>query len=490
MPLAQQVEKILEYVAWTIIWNKYFAIMFLVLGLYLTIGTRFFQFRRFGDIMRNTVGTMFQKADDRKDKGSVISSFGAFAAALGGSVGNGNIAGVASAIAIGGPGALFWMWVAALVSMSTKMCEIVLVQTYKQRYPDGSSYGSAAFYVQKGLVEEKGWKWAKVLSVLFTATMLMCFYFSPGPYTVVESVQAAFKLSKTAAILCAIAYTTSTYIIILGGMKRIIKFATAVVPSMILLYFVAGFFVILHDIPALVEGVKSIFIYAFKPMAAVGGFAGVTIAKTLQVGIARSVYSNEAGWGSSPIIHASVDVDHPGRQGMWGAFEVFVDTIIVCTITGLIVIVTGAWQTGMGGAGSVGDAFSRVFGPYGGISLAIFIVTFSLTTTTGWYSYLESLVIYIVQNKTAEERRRIVKAVRLSGPICTLGFAMFFFYIETVPAYVWMMLDIQAGVPVYVNLVAIALLSPVAFKKIREFEDNYLNPERDARKAAKLAKKH
>lgn len=490
MELAQQVEAILQFVAWKVVWNKYFAIFFLLLGLYLTIGTRFFQFRRFGDILRNTAGTLLQKPEDRKDKGSVISSFGAFTTALGGTVGNGNIAGVASAIAIGGPGALFWMWVAAIVSMVTKLCEIVLAQTYKQRYPDGSSYGSAAFYIHKGLVEERGWKWARILSFTFTAAMIMCFYFSPGPYTVVESVQAAFKLSKTTAILCAIAYTSSVYIIILGGLKRIVGFARAVVPTMVLLYFIAGFYVILHDPTALMEGIKSVFIYAFKPSAAVGGFAGVTIMKTMQIGIARSVFSNEAGWGTSSIVHAAVDVDHPGRQGLWGAFEVFIDTMVVCTLTGLIVICTGAWQTGHGGAGSVADAFSRVFGPYGGMALAIFIVIFSFTTTTGWYSYLESLVIFAVKHKTAEQRRKIVKIVMLTGPICTLSFAMFFFYLETVPAYVWMMLDIQAGVPVYVNLIALTLLSPVVFKKVREFEDNYLDPEKAARKAAKLAKKH
>ena len=213
--VAKQVEAILEYVAWTILWNKYFAIMFLVLGLYLTIGTRFFQFRRFGEIFSNTIGTLFRK--DRPGQDSKVTSFGAFATALGGTVGNGNIAGVASAIAIGGPGALFWMWIAALVGMITKMSEIVLVQHYKQRYSDGIGYGSAAFYIQKGLVEERGWKWCKILSILFTITMIGAFYFAPGPYTVVESLQSAFKLTGTGAIIFAVIYTIVCYIIIVGG---------------------------------------------------------------------------------------------------------------------------------------------------------------------------------------------------------------------------------------------------------------------------------
>lgn len=488
MDVAQQIEKLLEYVAWTIIWNKYFAIMFLALGLYLTIGTRFFQFRRFGDIFYNTMGTLFRKGD-KKDKGSKISSFGAFATALGGTIGNGNIAGVSSAIAIGGPGALFWMWMAALVGMVTKMSEIILAQTYKQHYEDGTSYGSAAFYIDKALVQGKGWKWCKALSFIFTVTMIGSFYFSPGPYTVVESLQSAFKLTGTGAIICALTYATVSYVIILGGIPRIVKFAEAAVPAMVLLYFLAGFIVILKDIPASFEALKSVFLYSFTPRAAVGGFAGVSVMRSLQVGVARSVYSNEAGWGSSPIIHAAVDVDHPARQGMWGAMEVFMDTIIVCSITGLIVLITGAWQTGRGGAGAVGEGLASVYGPAGAIMLAFFIVIFSLTTTTGWFSYLESLIVYCVSNKTPEERMKYVKFVRYTGPLVPLCFSLFFFWSGTVPSVVWMMLDIQSGIPVYVNVIALTLLSPIIFKKFKEFETNFLDPEKAARQAAKLAKR-
>lgn len=485
--VAKQVEAILEYVAWTILWNKYFAIMFLVLGLYLTIGTRFFQFRRFGEIFSNTIGTLFRK--DRPGQDSKVTSFGAFATALGGTVGNGNIAGVASAIAIGGPGALFWMWIAALVGMITKMSEIVLVQHYKQRYSDGIGYGSAAFYIQKGLVEERGWKWCKVLSILFTITMIGAFYFAPGPYTVVESLQSAFKLTGTGAIIFAVIYTIVCYIIILGGIPRIVKFAESAVPLMVLCYLAAGVSMILMDIPAAIEGIKSVFYYAFNPHAAVGGFAGVSVMKTIQIGVARSVYSNEAGWGSSPIIHATVDVDHPARQGMWGAMEVFMDTIVVCTITGLMVIITGVWESGHGGAGSVGVALGMRFGAYAPHMLAFFMILFSLTTTTGWYSYVDALITYCIPHKTREERMKYIKFIRFTGPMVYLCFTMFFFHIGTVPSVVWMMLDIQSGLPVYVNVIALTLLSPVIFKLIREFETDYLDPEKAAKKAAKLAAK-
>ncbi|MEG1602962.1 MAG: amino acid carrier protein [Cloacibacillus sp.] len=490
MNIGDQVQHVLEYVAWTILWNKYFAVMFLVLGLYLTIGLRFFQFRRFGDIMRNTVGTLFVKNDGaRKNGDSKVSSFGAFATALGSTVGNGNIAGVASAIALGGPGAIFWMWMCAFVGMATKMSEIVLTQTYRQTDNTGIPRGSAAYYIQKGLVEEKGWKWCKVLSLIFTTAMLCAFYFTPGPYVVAESIQAGFNLSPTGAIIFSFIYVILQFTIILGGIKRIVKFAESAVPFMVIAYFGVAIFIFLSDIPATVEAFKQIFYYAFKPAAAIGGFAGASIMMTLQVGVARSVYSNEAGWGSSPIIHAAADVDHPARQGMWGAFEVFVDTIIVCTITGLIVVITGVWQTGEGGAGSVGKALSQVFGPIGGITLAIFIFVFSLTTSTGWYSYLEALVGYLTRDKPAAVRMKIVKFITFTGPLFGLGATMFFFAHGTVPAVAWMVLDIQSAIPVYVNVIALTLLSPVIFKKVREFETDFLDPERVARKERKSAGK-
>lgn len=479
------VTKWLEFFAWKVLWNRFFPIIFIVMGLYLTIGMRFFQFRRAGDIVYNTIGTLFRKKKKEEKEGGFISAFGAFATALGGTVGTGNIAGVSSAIAIGGPGALFWMWIAALVGMVTKMAEIILTQHYKQRYPDGTCYGSAAFYIEKGLVQERGWKWCKVLAIVFTVFMIGAFYFAPGPYTIMESFQRSFNLSKYTAIGMSIAYTLLCYYIVLGGIPRVVKFAENVVPAMVVLYVAAGLFVIFQDFGALKDAFASIFYYAFTPCAAVGGFAGVGVMKAVQVGVARSVYSNEAGWGSSAIIHATVEVDHPARQGMWGAFEVFVDTIIVCSISGLMVIVTGAWKSGHGGAGAVGDALTAVFGSYGAYALSFFMLIFALTTTTGWFSYLESLIVYCTRNKTREQRMKYIQFVRFTGPGVPLLFTLYAFYNNMVPSVVWMVLDIQSAVPVYVNVVALALLSPLIFRLTKEFETDYLDPEKAARKAAK-----
>ncbi|HCA41359.1 MAG TPA: sodium:alanine symporter family protein, partial [Aminobacterium sp.] len=280
-------------------------------------------------------------------------------------------------------------------------------------------------------------------------------------------------------------YTLLCYYIVLGGIPRVVKFAENVVPAMVVLYVTAGLFVIFQDFGALKDAFASIFYYAFTPCAAVGGFAGVGVMKAVQVGVARSVYSNEAGWGSSAIIHATVEVDHPARQGMWGAFEVFVDTIIVCSISGLMVIVTGAWKSGHGGAGAVGDALTAVFGSYGAYALSFFMLIFALTTTTGWFSYLESLIVYCTRNKTREQRMKYIQFVRFTGPGVPLLFTLYAFYNNMVPSVVWMVLDIQSAVPVYVNVVALVLLSPLIFRLTKEFETDYLDPEKAARKAAK-----
>lgn len=472
------VEKILEFFAWKVLWNPFLPIFFLSLGIYLTLGMRFFQFRRFPDIVRNTLGTLLHRkksASEAEGKNVFVSSYQAFATALGGTVGTGNIAGVSSAIALGGPGALFWMWLAAFLGMATKCGEIVLAQCYKQRYEDGTSYGSAAFYIQKGLVEERGWKWCKALAIIFTLAMLGSFFFAPGPFTIIEASQKAFKFSSNTAILLTVLYTGLIYTIVLGGIPRIVRFAEFIVPPMVLLYLAAGVFVLLHNIPGTFQAFRDVFTYAFTPHAAVGGFAGVTIIKALQVGVARSVYSNEAGWGSSPMIHASANVDHPARQGMWGAFEVFMDTIVVCSITGLSVLVTGVWQTGRGGAGSVGEAFATVFGQSGLFFIAFCLFLFQITTSTGWYSYLESILSWIASKKTVEQRARFIQFVRIVGPLCPLAIGIYAYKINMVPAILWILMDIQTAIPIYLNVVALVVLSPVIFRLTREFEQKFLD---------------
>ncbi|MFA0888655.1 MAG: alanine/glycine:cation symporter family protein [Synergistales bacterium] len=470
------VEKMLDYFAYTILWNPLLPMMFLGLGLYVTIGMRFFQFRRFGAIFEHTILSLFRKKGaGAKEEPGFVSSFGAFATALGGTVGSGNVAGVSSAIALGGPGALFWMWISALVGMATKMGEIILAQHYKETYPDGTSYGGCGFYVEKGLVEERGWKWARIIAWIFSISMVATFFTGVGTFTIAESVQSAFHLSKGTTIGFCFAYTALLYVLVFGGIPRIVKFAEYVVPFMVLFYIVGGVAVILFHGANIVPALRDVVRYAFTPHAAVGGFAGVVVMKSFQIGVARSVYSNEAGWGSSPMIHAAAKVDHPARQGMWGAMEVFVDTMIVCTVTGLVVLTTGIWQNGKGGAGVVATAFGTVFGEIGPMIIALSLILFQVTTSTGWYSYLESLIAYFSRRKTQEQRRALIQKIRFIGPLCPLLIALYAFWKNMMPSILWLLMDIQTAIPVYMNLLAIVFLSPLIFRLTKEFEQKYLD---------------
>ena len=470
-------EEILQIIAWKYVWNPALPIIFLLFGLYVTIGTRFFQIRRFGTIWRNTVGKIVEA---RRGKGpGILTSFQAWATAAGGAIGMGNIAGVSSAVALGGPGAIFWMWVSALMGMVTKMCEVTLAVHYREVFPDGRAYGGPTFYIEKGLGKERKWpSWLwKLIALVFGVGLFSTMLITMSNYTLQESFKATFNTSNTAAVIFGFLFMILGYTVILGGIPRVGRFAEIALPVMSIAYILLGLGVFVVNIIELPNAILQIFKYAFTPHAAVGGFAGVTIMKAVQVGVARGVYSNEAGWGSSPMVHATAKVDHPVRQGLWGAFEVFLDTIIICTVTGLCVVVTGVWQSGTGGAGEVGRAFEMVYGPAGRYFVFIALFIFIFTTFTGWYTYYETLLIHVIKNKSPETVDRAVKILRLVDPWPGFLLAAWGMLAGIVPTIFWILADLTTGVPIYANLVALIALSPVFFKLVKEFESQYLSKE-------------
>lgn len=464
-------ENILKTIAWKWVWNPYMTVMFLFIGIYLCIGMRGFQFRHFGFILRNT---LFNIKDSRKESGKgLLTSFQAFSAACGGVVGMGNIAGVSSAIAIGGPGALFWMWFSALMGMGTKMAEVCLAQHYREVQPDGSAYGGATFYIQKGLGEERHFSLWKPLSVLFGLGMFVGFFvIQLGQYALVETFQATFHTSAGTAVIFNIAYTVLVFAVIIGGIKRIGRVAEIVVPFMTLFYILGGLGVVLAHASALPSVIGSIFKYAFTPHAAVGGFGGVAVIQALRMGVARGVYSNEAGWGSSPMVHATAQVDHPGQQGIWGAFDVFWDTV-VGTITALMVLSTGLWTSGEGGAGLVAQAFASSYGSWGSYILFFAMFVFVFTSSTCPYTFIETLTVHVI--KKAEARKRMISVLKYLFPLPAAGIAAYAILTGIKPAIVWISADIATGVPIYANAIALLMLSPVAFRIIKDYEEKYVN---------------
>jgi len=373
------------------VWGWPMIVLLVGTGLLLTIVTGGVQFRYLGVALREVLGKITQKSTAPGE----VSPFQAVATALASTVGVGNIAGVATAISIGGPGALLWLWVSGVLGMCTKFAEIVVAIHYREKDGSGQMRGGAMYVLRKGL----GMPW---LGTIFAALVALA-AFGIGNMvqsnSVASSLQASFGLSPaiTGLVLAAITAT-----VILGGIKRIGQLTEYLVPFMAVFYLGGGLFILVRfasEIPAALSLVMS---SAFSGAAATGGFAGSTVMLAMRYGIARGLFSNEAGLGSAPLVHAAARTDHPVRQGLYGIFEVFVDSILVCTTTGLVILVTGVWSGGSTGAALAGEAFSvGLPGTWGNIVVTTSLVLFAFSTVIGWSYYGETAIVYLFGPKAA-----------------------------------------------------------------------------------------
>src|SRR5665647_2798057 len=342
-------------------------------GLYVSMRLGFVQIRRFGYICSQTFGKMFGRA---KNKGE-ISPFSAAVAALASTIGASNIVGVPVAIAMGGPGAIFWMWVIALIGAGTKFVEVTLGIMYREKDEEGKWLGGPYYYCKKGL----GGKIGAFLGIFYAFFLMI--ELIPSIAT-----QAASATSQVVALgmnqaVVGIAIAIIVTIVCIGGITRIAKVTDLMVPLMASFYLIGAAIVIIVNIKNVPGVFVSIFAYAFAPHAAFGGFAGSTIALALRWGAARGVYSNEAGLGTAPMAHSNAEVDHPIRQAMWGVFEVTVDTLLVCTFTGFAILTTGVWKApgANENTGSLAqNAFTGVFGSAGNVFVGICVFFFVLST--------------------------------------------------------------------------------------------------------------
>ena len=451
-----------KLVGW--IWGIPLIVIILGTGLYLTLSTGCFQFTKFGHILKNTFGNLI-----KKDKGTgegLISPFQAISIAVGGTVGVGNIAGVATAIAVGGPGAVFWMWIAALFGMLIKTAEVTLAVYYRQKDENGNPYGGPSFYMEKGLGEERGLKFWPILAVIFGAGIFSTFFLTLQNYSVSEAVGNTFGVNL---IVISVIYVIMTYVIIAGGIPKLGEIAGNLVPFMCIFYIIGGLIIILKYATALPGAFGLIFSSAFNGTAAIGGFAGAAFAQAIRLGMARAVFSNEAGWGTSPMIHASARTDHPVKQGLWGAFEVFVDTILVCSITALVIIVTDQWSSGLSGATLTLTAFEVGFGRIGRIVVAISVFLFGLTTTTGWYAYYEVLLRHLFKKNPAI-KDKILGAYKWVYPIPGMLLVILSVKNALPGPTVWLFGDLTSGIPTFANII----LSPTFFKLVKDYKARYL----------------
>ncbi|MCZ2153330.1 MAG: sodium:alanine symporter family protein [Bryobacterales bacterium] len=429
-----------------VVWGPPLMILLIGMGVVLTFATGFIQFRRFSCALREVLGKLFQK-----DSGTgSVTPFQALATALASTVGVGNIAGVSTAIFVGGPGALFWLLVSGLVGMATKFSEIVIALHYRERDATGIMRGGAMYVLSKGLKL----RWLGAAFALFTALAAFGIGNMVQANSVADAVFASYGVSRpaTAIVLCIL-----VGMVVLGGIERIAQLTIVLVPFMCLFYLAGGLFIIIRyaaDVPAMVALVVD---SAFTGHAAVGGFAGAAVMQTLRMGIARGLFSNEAGLGSAAMVHASASTDHPVRQGLYGIFEVFVDTIVVCMLTGMVVLLTGAWTTGENGAALSAKAFEiGLPGEWGHLVVSTGLITFAFSTIVGWAFYGETGITYLFGVKAQLPYRLLWVVFVYLGAMGSLQ-------------VVWGIADTLNGLMAIPNLVAIALSIGLVRRLTREF---------------------
>jgi alanine or glycine:cation symporter, AGCS family len=427
------------------VWGGPMIVLLMGTGILLTILTGFIQFTRLGTSLREVLGKVFTRAHG---EGSVT-PFQAVATALASTVGVGNIAGVATAIFLGGPGALFWVWVSGVLGMCTKYAEIVVALHYRERDGAGVMRGGAMYTLKK-----LGLPWLGGIFALLTATAAFGIGNMVQANSVAESVSASFDIPH---LTTAIVLIVLTAVVILGGIKRIGEFTSVLVPFMAIVYLGGGFVILVTHAEKLPGVIALVLDSAFTGSAAAGGFAGSTMMLALRYGIARGLFSNEAGLGSAPMVHAAAQTDHPVRQGLYGIFEVFVDTVLICTMTGLVILVTDTWTSGLTGAALSAKAFEiGLPGAWGHVIVTVGIVLFAYSTLIGWSYYGETGAVYLLGTRAVLPYR--------------LLWLVFIYYGATGSLHVvWDVADTLNGLMALPNLAGLLLSIPLLLRLQREF---------------------
>lgn len=424
-------------------------LLLILVGVFLTIKTGFFQFRKFGYVMKSTVGSLFDKNLHKKDNSSVT-PFQAVTTALAGTIGTGSIAGLATALVLGGPGAVFWMWISALVGMVTKYSEIVLSLKYREKDENGAWRGGPMYYIKKGL----GIKWLAAVFAIFA--MIACI--GTGNATQSNSISGAIESSfKVPVWVTGIALTVLVGVVIIGGVRRIASVNEKLVPIMAIFFILASIVALAFNASRIPDAFALIFKEAFNFKAAFGGAAGYGILAAMRYGVGRGVFSNEAGLGSAPIAHSASSTDDPAKQGMWGVFEVFITTIVICTMSALVVLTSDVYMTAFNlgidpavkGAALSAEAFNEAIPYVGRIGISVATVFFALSTILGWAYYGEVCADYLFK-KHSKKAVLIYRIVYVA-----------FVFIGAVASIdiVWLVADCFNALMAVPNLIALICLS-------------------------------
>ena len=453
----------------SIVWGPAGLALLFCTGLIMSLRTGFFQFGHFGYWMKNTIGAIFTNKNitahtEKEDK--AISQFQSLCTALAATIGTGNIVGVATAIISGGPGSIFWMWVMAILGMMTNYSENVLGIFYRRKNAAGEWSGGAMYYLSDGLGSKKGCKkLGRVLAVLFACFCVLA-SFGIGNMSQINSIagnmNAAFQIPN---LVTGILLMVLSALVILGGLKRVAAVTEKVVPVMALFYIVGALTVVLTHVNSIPAAFASIFKSAFAMKAAGGGVLGYGVSRAITWGFKRGAFSNEAGLGSSVMVHSSSNVKEPVQQGMWGIFEVFADTIVVCTLTALVILTsgfvdldTGHMLTDVQGSALVGQAFSTVFGAFGPKFIAVAILLFAYSTVLGWSHYGTKAFEYLFGTRASRGYQLVFVVMVVVGATMKLDLA-------------WDLSDTFNGLMMVPNLIGVLSLSGTVAKITKNYVD-------------------
>ena len=478
------------------VWVKIGLWLLILTGIVMSCVTGFFQISHIGHWMKKTIGGVFHKsAHNKKEEGSV-SQFQALCTALAATIGTGNIAGVAAAIVIGGPGAVFWMWVAAFFGMMTNYSENILGIFYRRKNKDGEWSGGPMYYLQDGLGGKDKAKAVQVIGKVLAILFSICAFFAAfgignlGQINkIVINVESAFfgrvDIKPIFGLIPTVPFFIGFFImiigatIIIGGVKRIAAVAEKVVPFMAILYVIGALVIIFFHIRTVGPAFLSIFKFAFGAKAIAGGTVGAMFKLAITQGCKRGVFSNEAGLGSSVMVHSNSDVKEPVKQGLWGIFEVFADTFVVCSMTALVVLTsgyidleTGNFLTDLAAVNNVSDAnlvakaFGGVFGPVGEMFIAVAIFLFAFTTVLGWSHYGSKAVEYLFGVKAVIVYRIVFVLFMEAGALATSSLA-------------WDISDTFNGFMMIPNLIGVISLAPLVYKLTRNYADRKIRGKKD-----------
>lgn len=435
-----------------VVWNGMLLYLLVGTGIIFTIRTRFVQVRKFGEGWRRLFGNFSLKGDKAGKEG--MSSFQALTTAIAAQVGTGNITGCATALYSGGPGAIFWMWLSAFFGMSTIYGEAVLAQKYKATDEDGQVTGGPIYYIKARF----GGSFGKILAGFFSIAIIFALGFT-GNMVQANSISAAFKTAfGIDPRIIGVVIAVIAAFIFLGGVSRIASFTEKIVPIMAIFYMIGCVIILCINHNVLLPAIRSIFVAAFDPQAILGGAVGITVREAMRFGVARGLFSNEAGMGSTPHAHALAKVEKPQDQGVIAMIGVFIDTFVVLTLTALVILTSGQLQAGVPGALEGTElaqaAFNSAFGSFGNIFVAICMLFFAFSTIIGWYFFGEN-------NVKALFGKKAVKIYALIVILCIIAGSMLKVQL------VWNLSDLFNGLMVFPNLVALLFLSGIVAKAAR-----------------------